>query len=165
MLDTVSYYVFQSEFWFRAPNLNNARFGHSSCALNDMIYVFGGVDNNFNHMARIEILDAHEVVNGYTEWMEIEVNGYLHPRISCLMVPINDAEILIMGGDKGQDGGLNTVQVLNTNMLEVQQVYENEFEFKSCSNQYAITNEGEVTALVSDISEEMLYMVQFKHKI
>ena len=39
-----------------------------------------------------------------------------------------------MGGDTGQEGGMNTIQAMDPNTLEVTQIYEGDFNFKSNSN-------------------------------
>ena len=74
-LSSVHRYDIQNDSWSRAPALSRPRVGHSSCALNDMIYVFcGGVVNPDDNDEigepyadnSIEFLNAGALINGGT---------------------------------------------------------------------------------------------------
>ena len=51
----VFYYKIQTDEWIRAPALNQARYGHSSCIIGNSLYVYGGTTSD-GYMLPIERL-------------------------------------------------------------------------------------------------------------
>ena len=92
-------YCIRTDQWFPAPDLNVARYDHSSCAQGRFLFVFCGY-NNTGPLNSIEQLDTEADTNGSaTQWNLISVSPDVFPgRWWPLVVPINATEILIMGG-------------------------------------------------------------------
>ena len=57
--DTVEMFSICSNSWLSAPSLNTDRYDHSSCALGDIVYTFGGHSIQKNQLLySIESLNA-----------------------------------------------------------------------------------------------------------
>lgn len=81
--------------WTEMPRLNLGRYRHSSCSLLDSIYVFCGMDRNANKLSSIEIFNTRHWDEG---WKLIQVPS-LRDRIFPAVSPLNDSQILILGGN------------------------------------------------------------------
>jgi len=82
--------------WKKEPCLIEPRCGHSSCFINDKIYVVGGW--NEKYLDSIEKFDLFE-----KEWEIVKLskkNNCLKPLQSAGLISLNDHEILIFGGYK-----------------------------------------------------------------
>ena len=56
--DACRIYVISSDHWLEGPSLNQARSMHSSCALQNKVYVYGGNHIDHGYIGSIESIDA-----------------------------------------------------------------------------------------------------------
>jgi len=78
--------------WQMPPQqMNQPRHSHSSCALGDRVYVFGGSDGH----AKLDSVESFDVKQN--EWSLFSVEGFTS-RIFPVVCPISPTEIVIMGG-------------------------------------------------------------------
>ena len=102
-------YDIASNEWFRAPELNEARYANSTCVLGKHLYTFFGLHRASCTKERepedvqcresIERLDAQADISGRTEWTLIKVNmGNLAWQFSCEVFSISESEVLFFGG-------------------------------------------------------------------
>lgn len=92
--------------WQEMSQLKFARQGHSSCYLGDYIYVCCGEGESglLNSVERLRILQDHPSNQASQIWQLVPQQNFpsnFHPRQWLLTSPINDSEILIMGGHDG----------------------------------------------------------------
>ena len=117
-LSTVSKYDTASDTWEGLNAiLNKARCFHSACTLNRMIYVFCGGDENYkDYLNSIEVISETSLVqNSTATWQLIEVpQNILIPREFPGVAPMNDTEIVIMGGHGSCGRYLSHIVVFNT---------------------------------------------------
>ena len=99
------FYNVERDEWKEGPDMNVAREYHSSCSFADFTYVIGGRTQN-GMTDSIERLNSTEIVSrcyplffwSHT-WQHIQVAGSSLPAChSALVCPLNDTEIIIMGG-------------------------------------------------------------------
>lgn len=98
---TVDQYFIDSDIWTDdTPLLNVARQGHSSCALGENIYVFGGVGEgnvDLNSIERLNLNVANLLNDDFqSQWTLIQTT--LQPQLLSLIYPINKRDILVLGG-------------------------------------------------------------------
>ena len=104
LLDSVDLYHVNEDVWSVAPPLNRKRLSHSSCCISNFVYVSCGQDDQRSFNNIIESLDVGAfLANGAfkIKWELIEINfdkSCNGVRLNSLMVPLNDTEILILGG-------------------------------------------------------------------
>ena len=93
-------YRVSTDSWTIAPALNQGRQMHSSCVVDNSIYVCGGTDGQHGHLESIERLPFHDQAGVNDEstshWETLNIAT---PRFyNFLMVPITSSEILFLGG-------------------------------------------------------------------
>lgn len=97
-------YIVKDNKFEEIAMLNKKRYGVSLCEFNgEYLYAFGGHRNqNINYSkTSFERIKFNEVkVNTYWEDIEFDV-GVLEPENYVSCVPINETEIMIFGGQKG----------------------------------------------------------------
>ena len=122
--------------WSLAPNLNQARYNHSSCVLSGTLYIFGGFSDKkaeneeqkeerpneqSKWISSIECLNAREEVKvrgPNVSWKEIELSQPVVGRANSLMAPIGPEEILIMGGNNSRYMGDAWIFNTRTSIIE-----------------------------------------------
>ena len=107
-LKSVDTYSIGRNSWRSAPQLNQARYSHSSCVLGHSIYTFGGVKGVYTYYDSIESIDAQAVVRGMlveVQWnlIQLSTETTIPARKNALMASIGPDQILIAGGDNGMD--------------------------------------------------------------
>lgn len=102
-LSTVSCYDIINDTWYVGyPKLNKTRFGASACVLGAKFYVFcGGIDYSLCKRNSIEkISESTLFPHSAARWELIEVrSNILSPRYAAGVAPLNEKEIVILGGD------------------------------------------------------------------
>ena len=79
------------------PELNVARFLHSSCELGNSIYVFCGLQDHY--LNSIERLETSNESCSERRWKLIEPDLRMFPaRCRTQSIPLNEKEILVFGG-------------------------------------------------------------------
>ena len=121
--DCVDMFDIENDEWNLAPNLNKKRAAHSSCSLENSIFVFCGATQAY--MMSIEMLDAEGFINGEpVEWQLVQLNeGSLSPRENPLVASLSDTELLILGGFDGRRY-LNDGYILETNEMILDKVID-----------------------------------------
>ena len=74
-LTNVEYYNIASNQWFKAPEMNEGRYDHSSCCLNEFLYVFGGKNPRKNTISSIDASQVTSSSNSGAQWVDIQVAG------------------------------------------------------------------------------------------
>ena len=99
-LSTVSYYEIARNTWKGLnPKLNVARFLHSACTLNGIVYVFCGGDGRVCLNSIEMISESTLLANATTLWQLINLaEDILTKRAFPAVAPLNDTEIAILGG-------------------------------------------------------------------
>ena len=124
-LSTVSYYDIAGNTWKGlTAKLNIARYCHSACTLNGIVYVFCGYDGR-DYLNSIEMISESSLLaNATTLWQLINVaENILTKRETPAVAPLNDTEIAILGGwNSGSSGSLSDVIVFNTTTKTCQKV-------------------------------------------
>ena len=149
-LSTVSYYDIAGNTWKGLKaELNIARYSHSACTLNGIVYVFCGY--NGNYLNSIEMISESSLLaNATTLWQLINVaENILTPRIGPAVAPLNDTEIAILGGH--DDNYRSDVIVFNTTTKTCQKVSAGgDYKFSAAGNQCVQAGINKVVALVKD---------------
>lgn len=97
---TVEVYDIKLGEWSRAPQLRVARMFHSGCSLENSVYLFFGHQKLSNgHLEpSIEILNTKTGANSlFWELFKPPMFSF-RARVRALVAPLNDREILIVGG-------------------------------------------------------------------
>ena len=101
-LASVDYYKIESDEWFTAPVMNEARESLSFCAQGEMLYAMFGSNGSCisTTMNKIEMLNVQKFLNGeYATWSGFSLaSGEIHPRTNASVTPISSNEIVILGG-------------------------------------------------------------------
>ena len=92
-------YDVQKNQWEDMSFLNEGRMSHSSCFLGDKIYVFAGR----NAQGLIDSIESLKITIDPTQqftknWKLIYEENEFEPREALLCAPLNESEIVIMGG-------------------------------------------------------------------
>jgi N-acetylneuraminic acid mutarotase len=84
--------------------LNQARSHAAACCLKDQVYIFAGYDG-INWLNSIEKIGAGSLIsNGRDRWELIQTSPtILSPRWFPAVAPLNNTEIMIFGGDNGNN--------------------------------------------------------------
>ena len=99
-LSTVSKYDISDDTWSGGyPQLQTARGNASACILKTFVYVFCGY-NSCGYLNSIEVISETALVpHSQARWQLIEVpKNILIPRVVCAVAPINETDIVILGG-------------------------------------------------------------------
>ena len=150
-LRTVSYYDIASNTWKELNAiLNKARYGHSACTLNGIVYVFCGWDGIYNLNSIEMITESTLLANATTLWHLINVaENILIKRTYPAVAPLNDTEIAILGGYDG-NSTLSDVIVFNTTTKKCQKVTAGgDYGFDAHGNQCVQAGISKVVALVA----------------
>ena len=87
--------------WEILPELNVARYNHSSCTLGKTLYVLGGLDHDNEYVDSIEKLtniDEPEL-SKFSRWQLFQPNSFFYkPRIWPVFCALNKREMIILGG-------------------------------------------------------------------
>ena len=67
LIATVSVYSVDRDEWSPCPDLNEARYYHSSCILGDKLYVSGGLVKIYETDS-IEVADCTKLIDGSASW-------------------------------------------------------------------------------------------------
>ena len=101
-LKTVSSHNLKTNTWLvDLPQINKTRYFASACFLAGNAYVFTGYDADFRtHLNSIEKISKDSLFSRSQKfWTLIEVpHNVLTIRILTAVAPLNDTEIVIMGG-------------------------------------------------------------------
>ena len=83
----------------------------SSCFLGGNIYVFGGHGQQEKYLSSVEQLRVTAVASQQADvqWRLIKQPPIFPTRYYCLVAPITDTQIVIMGGYNSTDGQMNDV--------------------------------------------------------
>lgn len=153
--------------WSPMPDLQVARESHASCTAQDgnIIYVFCGFNADGGVLNSIEKL-APSFDSKPTAWklLDLPLNS-LEPRAFPAVAPLNDREIVLMGG-RCTFNLIGDVHILDTRTDQLQLVLEtNEkyLEFQAYGHQVGRLRKNKVVALVED-EERDPYMIQFDRK-
>ena len=167
------YYLISANSWSFAPSLNYARADHSSCTLNEVVYVFcgrttHGLVNNIESLdTRTHLYSLHQAF-----WFTIDVKNsnqwdLVSMRQNSLVVPINSNSIMIVGGHDpwARPKEKNDVFIFNvqTHMMIYQHpaLNERDSEGLHCpGNQVFMSGTSEIVALVK--SRAMMSVVTYK---
>ena len=97
---TTDYYDIARDTWTLGPKMTAPRYELSAIVLGGILYAFNGSTPNYHC---IESLDAQSLVNGQdVGWQNIElVMKLLHHRHVPYICPINAAEIIVFGNQRG----------------------------------------------------------------
>ena len=131
----VDWYNVEETVWKRAPDLNVPRAAHSGCSIGEKTYVFCGATNGRKAINSIESLNAEDLIAGTArlEWDLIEVPvETLAPRWGLIVAPINENEIVVMGGYKA--GYFGDGYLFDVNTLQLQQVFDTGLKFAAWFN-------------------------------
>ena len=132
-MSSVDCYNINIDQWFEAPPVHKERADASSCEQGDFIYTFGGLKFSAGYqLADIERLNAIQFTQqkrnnaGSTlawELMNITTEDtiILTRRENAVMAPLNERQILILGGD-GESGFKSDAYILNTETSSIHQV-------------------------------------------
>lgn len=110
--------------WEEMPPMNVARSESSSCALAGFLYVFCGIDIDDDislSIEKLQLVPSAKIQKWYV-WQlipNINIAPDLTERSFPVVCPLNDREILIMGGHTGKEY-LNDVLVYDTRSDMVQ---------------------------------------------
>lgn len=88
--------------WERAPSLNIERAGMSSVAINNKIYVFGGIRENLQPTGKIEVFSAGK-------WVEYD-RTLTEPSYNLTVSPGSGNRVYIISGTKDGRNGLSTFE-------------------------------------------------------
>ena len=82
------------------PEMNLARWDHSSCILEKTLYILGGYDENDELTNSIEILINIDEPDPsvITKWSLIQLISSFQPRNFSVFCAWNEHEIIILGG-------------------------------------------------------------------
>ena len=95
------------------PWMNQARWFHASCCLQDFVYVLCGLSILSNHN-KIERLDCTKIEANEATWELIQLPEVdLKPRSDLAAISISSTEILILGG-RNKDTRFSDVLIFNT---------------------------------------------------
>ena len=109
---TSELYSVEEDKWQELPRLQKIRQKHASCAIGINVYVFCGHDRLWWSNEMIERLDLQNLSVG---WRTISVKAGLTLRHSLGVAPLNEVEVLIVGGkDEEVWGDLNDLVIFNT---------------------------------------------------
>ena len=147
-----------TQTWQQLPDMNVARSHHASCSLDGNVYVFCGQDRNQEPLNSIEVLeDTASNLDLIEAWKLIRVaDTILFPRSSPGVAPLNDNEIVVMGGFGGEpgdeEGPLGDVVIFDVEQRSCTKVVNNLvglLQFTVEGNQTARVGTDSVVALVS----------------
>ena len=135
-LATVSVYSVDTGVCSPCPNLNIARSNHSSCVLDDKLYVSGGM---FQETDSIEVAKCSELIDGSATWdiLSVRYKAYCH-----VFSPISSHEILIIFE--------KDISIFDTRSNTIEKVGENKMKLSCPSNNFVMSRDGQVVALVYD---------------
>ena len=166
ILASVDRYDIRENTWSKSPPLRKPRSCHSSCTLNDRIFVFCGIAMNFTEFKReidnsIEFFNARAHVNGlHAQWETIlvpEDSAWdLSCRIAPLVSPLNSTQIAILGGSQDTNGTvpLGDVHIFDTETISVQEEITTDYKFHAYGNLSVTTAPNQIEILVMDVSEK-----------
>ena len=83
--------------WETVADLNYERYHHASCALGAYVYVFCGLSGPL--MLSTNTIEKLDATRPDSRWTLIHVpETELPPRYGCIAAPLNNKEIVILGG-------------------------------------------------------------------
>ena len=150
IVSTVSYYDIAGNTWKGLKaKLNIARWFHSACTLNGIVYVFCGSTGDYVNSIEM-ISESSLLANATTLWQLIDVaENILTKRCYTAVAPLNDTEIAILGGY--DNNKLSDVIVFNTTTKTCQKVSAGgDYKFYAEGNQCVQAGINKVVALVKD---------------
>ena len=106
-------YDLKDKTWRHGPSLNQARYSHTSCAIRNRVYLFGGVNNDQKTVKDVEFL---EIGSPHQMWKV--VSGLTWNGSNPLVSPLNNNEIFFIKSDKAEafDIDRETVMVVKSNI-------------------------------------------------
>ena len=114
-LHSVSCHDLVTNIWLvDLPKINQARSNASGCYLPAYVYIFAGYtkDESINNIEKIASISLYSNCKEHWQLIEIPQNIFT-PRQNPAVAPLNDTDIVIMGGWHGGDY-LNDVVVFDT---------------------------------------------------
>ena len=147
-------YRISTDTWTTAPDLNQCKSSHSSCVVENTIYVCGGYSRQFKFVDSIERINVSEktgILAG-SHWETLNVTA---PNLRFfLMVPVTSSQILFLGAQRCRDV-VGEVSVLNLADLRWRIFFcDASYCFYSWPNSYSLSKNGEVTAVVTKPNRE-----------
>ena len=147
------------------PELNVARYSASSCVLAQNAYVFCGtgigVQSQLNSIEKLNL--EGDDAGKSAEWQLIQPDiEVLSPRSSPIVVPLDENQILILGGNDGPTN-YNDAIIFDATSETVQKVKDQDddnLDFRAAGNPCQVTNSGEICALVNGGSKP--YLIQYR---
>ena len=127
-------YDVQKNQWEDMPFLNEGRMSHSSCFLEDKIYVFSGR----NAQGLIISIESLKITTDPTQqltknWTSIPTVDEFSPREASLCAPLNESEIVILGGY--MNGEMSSdIFIFNTVDKSLESCGNNKLKFRHYNN-------------------------------
>ena len=137
-LSVVSCFNLARNIWSsKLRSLNEARGNPSACSIQGHVFVFGGWNGGraINTIEKISQVDLKP--DSAIPWQLINVPPNVFPaRQNPAVAPLNDTEIVILGGYLGDNRYLSDVVVFDTTTSQCRQVLSNgrKKKFNSWSN-------------------------------
>lgn len=95
----VERYALDKNNWVQLPEMYTARTKHSSCAIDETVYVFCGQDAEGNDLSSIEKLCGACGADPSTAfWIAIELGPEFSPCYAPTVSQVNENELVIIGG-------------------------------------------------------------------
>ena len=149
-------YDVQKNQWEDMPFLNEGRMSHSSCFLEDKIYVFSGR----NAQGLIISIESLKITTDPTQqltknWTSIPTVDEFSPREASLCAPLNESEIVILGGY--MNGEMSSdIFIFNTVDKSLESCGNNKLKFRHYNNSCFKVANNKVLALVETDSDPHL---------
>ena len=162
LFNSVEMYRIQDDAeWDFAPSLIEARYSHSGCCLNGVMYVFCGYNKDDELLNSIESLNVRALENGEPEnWQTVELPEpiYMAPRLNVIVAPISNKDILILGGGvEFQDA-----YIFDTDEVTLKQKHGSGFKYNTVACQGVMTKPGHMVALVQHDETNKLNFVRYE---
>ena len=159
----------QSKIWEAMPELNEPRCYAGACVLNSNLYVFCGM-NGEDLYSSIEVMtNACGPQQGMNFWQTINfTEAQLFPRYAPAVAMLNNAEILIMGGNSYVDDDLSSlgdVMIFNVETQQIERKIQNFpglLSFQAVGNKCMQFEPDTVVALVEDVEQTKAMVVEYK---
>ena len=111
---------------------------HSSCILDDKLYISGGNEESIDS---IEVADCPNLINGSATWQILNVR---YSAFNHVFSPISEYEILIMQ--------MEDISIFDTRSNTIEKVGENPFLQTCWSSQFGMSHSNVVVALIEESS-------------
>jgi len=120
--NTVERLDLTKDVWVELPKMVKERNRHAMCSAKDTIFVFCGIVPGVPQPLScnsIERLDTRDLSAG---WQIVEIAFFLSPRRGLGIAPLNEREIVILGGLDETGRPLKDIYVFNVEEMSLSQV-------------------------------------------